>query len=243
MRKILFALVLSVLIVSCSTPTPEVIVVTATAEPPTETPEVRPTNTPFPTPTPPPPTATSMPTEESSVDGDIYALNYQGSYEVEGVSVEVIRILFGSAEAVSDYKEVPIEEWSEYAYDTFAWTNMDVIGEVVIRYTNNRDEPVELAFGSCGENLLLVGGQQIGFNDVGLDAVQNLCHDPLYPQSSVIQGVWFPIKNISAGDITEATLILECPNPVDGYECIGSDWNITIDLIDHRYDELPEELK
>lgn len=243
MRKIFFVLAISILIVSCSTPTPEVIVVTATDEPPTETLEVRPTNTPFPTPTPPPPTATSAPTEASTISDDIYALNYLGSYEVEGVSVEVIRVLFGSAEAVSDYKDVSLDQWSEYAYDTFAWTNMTVIGEVVIRYTNNRDEPVELAFGSCGENLLLVSGQQISFNDVGMDAVQNLCHDPLYPQSSVIQGVWFPMKNISADDINEATLILECPNPVDGYGCIGSDWNIKIDLSDHRYDELPDELK
>lgn len=244
MKKLLLVFAIaSILLVGCSPSTPEPIVVTATPEPATDTPEARPTNTPVPTPTPPPATATPEPTETPDTS-EMFALNYLASAEKEGVSVEVVRVLFGSAEAVSAMQDVSVEAWSEVGINAPAWTDMDLIGEVIIRYTNNRDEPVELAFGGCGENLILISGQQINFNDVSLPAgSNNLCHDPLYPQASVIQGVWFPINNLSLKEISSATLILECAEELEEYRCIGSDWNIELDLSDQRWEELPEELQ
>jgi len=244
MKSALLLIVGSIFLFGCSSATPEpiVVVVTAAPEPPTVAPENPPTNTPVPSPTAPPATPTSAPTEVFDTS-ELFARNYLGASEIEGVTVEVVRVLFGSAEAVSNLNGVSVDEWAEASLDEFAWTNMDVIGEVIIRYTNNRDAPVELAFGGCGANFLLVGGQQISFNNVSLPTTQNLCHEPLFPQSSVLQGVWFPIKNISLDDITEATLIMDCAEPVDDFGCIGSDWNIKLDLSEHRWEDLPDELK
>ena len=219
MRKLFLILVILISLIGCSTATPE---------PP-------PTNTPVPSPTSPPASPTSPPSY-------LLARNYLGSYEIEGVSVEVVRVLFGSAKAVSEYKGLTLAAWASLPRGGDTWRSADVIGEVILRYTNNRDAPVMLSFGSCGGSSLSIGGQQIFFHLNGMDAAPPLCDSPLDPQASMLQGVWFPMKEIPIDDITAATLVIECAKTVEGDECLGADWNFELDLSNLTWEDKPEEL-
>lgn len=189
------------------------------------------------------PAPTKMPTEpaEDIPAEDLWALNYVGQVDNGDVSMEVLRVLFADIEALSSALGVTTDSWGEMSNDP-EWDNASVIGEFVVRFTNNGDQPVEVGFGHCGDNLAIVEGQQIDF-DISIHIGDVVCHDTLYPQAYVDSWIYFPVHNLDAEDIVNVTLVVECPNLPDEYSCLGPDFTISWTFDDHKFEEIPDEIR
>lgn len=256
-KPLLTAALLGFGLVACSQPTPEVIqevvVVTATSEPatvapePTLAPETPPTNTPVPSPTPPPPTNTSEPTPPPD-PSTMFARNYLGSVESAGVTMEVVRVLVGDVAGLDDLMS-DMGGWDamvESVYSstaTGAWENAEGAFEVIVRFTNNGTEPVDMYF-DCRDSNAQIGSYQVNIDDVSIpiSGYADMCFETLWPQASVFSGFWAPLSNLTPDDVTSMILRIEPPTPQGGYEELGPWFILDIDLSDHRWEEIPEEV-
>jgi len=219
---------------------------TATTEPTaTNTPEIPPTNTPHPSPTPRPPTETPEPTAPPSPDS-IWARNYLGAVESGEVVLEVVRVLVGDKQAIDNLYRSSGGSWDElikYASDEVAWANAEGAVEVIVKFTNNSSEPVELSV-DCNESNIQIGGYQAELNDVAIriSGLQTFCYDKLWPGASAISGVWVPLNNLTPDEVVSITLRLAPPQKEDSYKDLGPWFILELDVSEHRWEDPPEEM-
>lgn len=197
---------------------------------PPPSPTARPTNTPLPSPTPRPPTPTPTPTQAPSVD-ELWAINYLGGQDSGGVVIEVVRLLVG-------YKQHTNIDWAEVERFNEDFRGTDVVGEIIVKVTNNSDRTAKVY-------PLIDGTIQLGTEFIELFGVSYYGPDPDgdIPPGAVKYGViWFPIRFNTPDTITQA--IYRVGHPVDeNYNRMGPDYEIVMDVSEHRWEDLPDEIK
>jgi hypothetical protein len=177
----------------------------------------------------------------------MWARNYLGATESAGVRLEVVRVLVGDTPTIEGLMRGSGGSWEEFiafAWDEAAWANADGAVEIMVRLTNGSDSPVDLAF-ICGGSNVQIGSFQAELFDVGIEigGTQSFCDDTLWPGASAISGVWVPLNNLTPDEVTSIILRVAPPTEAEGYAELGPWFIIEIDVSDHRWEEMPEELR
>lgn len=251
-RNLALALLVIILLSACQTPTQEIVVVTATSEPPTAAPEVLPTstlagtNTPVPTATPRPtslPTDTAEPTSTPNPKNK-WAKNYLGAVESAGVTMEVVRVLVTDRTGFLEIQD--LATWDAVVEDIYddlqkaLWNRADGAIEIIARFTNNASDAVTMRFG--GESHVQIGSSQISLDD-GFQFCTDLHYEDLWPDASAISCYWLPLDNMTPEEVVSITLRVEPPFDPDSYSDLGPWFIIELDVSEHRWEEMPDELK
>jgi len=194
------------------------------------------TNTPLPSPTSHPPTETPVPPTEIPLPSpdQKWARNYVGWGESGGVTIEIARVLVG-------YKSSIPNDWDALNEYIDGWSEIDVVGELVFKITNNTDSTVTLY---PDQGSVQIGGEQIELteymftstfgDDVGGD---------IFPGVTKIGGIWFGIKRSVPSEITQIIFRASAPHNSDTYDDLGPDYEIILDVSEHVWEEMPDELK
>jgi len=193
------------------------VIVTATPRPASPTP--KPTNTPQPTETPP------------SLDtGDVFALNNLATQESGGLKVDIPRVLIGRKSAINQ----PLHEYS-------ILDDKDVVGEIIFRITNTTDKVLSV---HPDQGTVVVGNEQIKLIDyafAGLEVGEDFSGD-IFPEVTVIGGIWFGIKRQDVPEISSMTIAFDGPFDKD-LNRIGPDFLFELDISNHVFEPIPDELR
>lgn len=195
------------------------------------------TNTPLPSSTPRPPSDTAVPFTETPVSSldDLWARNYMGSGESGGVTIEIARVLVG-------YKwTMPNFNWSEMDEYIEGWADTDLVGELIFKITNNSDIAIDMRplWGT-----VQIGSELIDLNDynVWLEFGDDLNGD-IFPGVTKIGGIWFGIKRSVPSEITEIIFRADEPRNSDTISRVGPKYEIVVDVSQHAFEVMPDELK
>lgn len=247
MKKLILCLIILIL-AACSQPaqtidqkTIEAMVDAQIAAIPTDTPQ--PTYTPYPTYTAPPisptntprPTNTTAPTETiaptEAIDlTQIKAKNYIGSQESGGVILEIARILIAQKEAID-------EDFSR----SELFDDKPIVVEVILKIINNTDKTVTVY---ADQGKIAVNGEQIELFDYALEGARfgDDLGGEILPGVTVIGGIWIGVKRTPFDDINKIIIQISSPRDADYHE-LGPEFNITVDVVDWGYEEVPDELR
>ena len=213
------------------------IVETQAAQQPSSTPQnVAPsTNTPRPSPTPLPPTGTPVPTEHFSTD-DLWAKNYVGSMESGGVVVEIARVLVGYKSAMPDWG---FEDFNDYIQ---GWANVDVVGELVFKITNNTNVTMSIF---PDQGTVQIGSEQIDLSDYMFGTTfGDAIGGEIYPGVTKIGGMWFGIRRSTPSEVTQLIYRCSAPRKSDDFrDQVGPAIVLTIDVPVHAWEDMPAELR
>lgn len=201
-----------------------------------ETQAVHATNTPLPSPTISPPTETPVPPTETLLPSpdQIWARNYIGWADSGGVTIEIARVLVG-------YKSSIPNDWDELNEYMDGWSEIDVVGELVFKVTNNTDSTVTI-FPDQGS--VQIGGEQIELADFMFFTTfgDNVGGD-IFPGVTKIGGMWFGIRRSIPSEITQIVYRGSGPFNTDTFDDLGPDYEIVLDVSEHVWEEMPDELK
>ena len=64
----------------------------------------------------------------------------------------------------------------------------------------------------------------------------------IFPGVTLIGGTWFGIKRSEVPDINKIIVSFRGPNDGESYESLGPDFYFDIDLAEHIWEEIPEDL-
>lgn len=193
-----------------------------------------PTNTPNPSPTPVPPTNTPEPTSAPS-SADAWAMNNVASVETGGLSIEVARIVVGEKSALT------FEDWSKLDDLLTGWADIDVVGEIIFKVTNNSDKTIDVYL---DQGSVQLGSEQVDLTDYMMyTTVGDDVGGEIYPGVTKIGGMWFGIKRTAPADITNIVYRADAPSDPDTYDSLGPDIKIDMDVSQHTWEDIPPELK
>lgn len=192
--------------------------------------EVPVTVTPAPSPTP-------EPTEEGFDTSRVFAFNFGGSVESNGVTVEFARALFMERDALID------EGLDFTGFSMF--TNAEYVTEVIWRITNNTDVPIRWAYDDLAAR---VNTRQIELRDwiinSGTNKFGTMPTEAIFPGSTIVGGVWFSHGIIVPDDITGAALLFGPARNDDSFAPITGFFSVEVDLSGpHTWEPLPDELR
>lgn len=183
-------------------------------------------------------TATLLPTDEPelvSSDADTslqWAINYLGTAEVAGVTIELQRVLFSKLDA-------PLLSGSNR--EGFLELDLsDLWGEIVLKITNNSDTTVTVDAFSDGA--VQINGEQINLSDYWYetDFGDDVSGD-IFPGGSVIGGLWFPVKRTDINEITNITYYSGEVRDADSYRQLGPRIIINTEITDYIWEPIPED--
>ncbi len=191
------------------------------------------TNTPLPPPSPVPATETPVPTAEFTPD-ERWARNYLGGQDSGGVVIEVVRVVVANKSAIPDQ---PFDELNDYVE---GWAEINVVGEILFKVTNNSDRTANVY---PDQGTLQIGAEQIELFDYALFmSVGEDTSGEIFPGVTKIGGLWFGIKRSTPGDVQQ--MIFRASNPSDeNFDSMGPDYEIVLDVSEHAWEEIPDELR
>ena len=194
------------------------------------------TNTPLPSPTPLPPT--EAPTQASQIaefsTDEKWARNYLGGADSGGVIIEVVRIVIGYKSAITDQ---PFDELNDYVE---GWADIDVVGEILFKVTNNSDKTASVY---PDQGTLQIGSEQIElFENALFMSVGEDTSGDIFPGVTKIGGLWFGIKRSTPPEVTQMIFRSGGPNDAD-FNDMGPDYEIVLDVSEHVWEDIPDELK
>lgn len=202
---------------------------------PLDKPTLRPTSTPKPTDTP---RATDTPipltaTATNTGSEKIFSINYPAVQESGGIHVEIGRVLFA--------KKDELESLGFDYFETGAYTEVDVIGEIIFKITNTTDKVVSLY---PYQATIVVGSEQIDL--WGWSLIQRIGPEDvsgeIFPGVTLVGGSWFGVRRSDVPNITN--MILSFDGPVDeNFNSLGPDFYFELDLSNHEWVDMPDELK
>lgn len=251
MRKLIgFALLATVFMGACGQPAPEapsessiqtaIAMTQAVEEELGQNTEVAPasTNTPRPSPTPlsstVAPTDTPAAVQEVSA-ADKWANNYVGSAESGGVIVEIARVVVGRKSAI------PEQSWDELNEFIQGWAETDVVGELIFKVTNNTDRTVSIY---PDQGSVQIGGEQIDLGEfMFFTTFGDSVGGDIYPGVTKIGGMWFGVKRSTPDEVSRIVYRCDAPYDAESLDDLGPDIEIVMDLSDHVFEAVPEELK
>jgi len=149
--------------------------------------------------------------------------------------VEIVRILIGESEILDSQLVSETLELSEALLDK------PVVGWLVFSITNNSGYGIHL---HPRRGTVLINGEQIELKDYeSYTSVSDNFDGAYFPGEQVIGGgVWFGIESSEVDEITEMTIMMHGPHFIEKDE-YGESYYFVLDLSDHVFEELPEDLK
>lgn len=217
-------------------------------EPPQPTPTrsptrtTKPTRTATPTRTPiPSRSPTAIPTSTPTPAGDrAWAVNRVASQTSANVELTVQRLVVGYKDAF------PERDFTKYEGYVEQWAEIDVVGKIVFKVTNNRTHTVvvhpERGWLNINDELISLDryvflfGPEFGDNELGGE---------LAPGKSEVGEMWFGIRNSVPETIFEVIYSADAAwdaNTQDFYgpeEGLGPDYFLRMEVLDHQW--VPEE--
>lgn len=175
----------------------------------------------------PTPKATPVPSEVDT--SYLWAVNYLGIGESAGVTIELGRVLF-------TYKDNPMFD-SDWTWgDDF--NNVDMVGEFIIKVTNNSNNAV-IVNGSY-EGVIQLNDEQINLGN--LDYRYDDLDEDIFPGATIIEVIWFPIRRTNIEDISTVSYHSGEVRDAATYREIGSRVSVSADIPEHIWEPLPEDL-
>jgi len=246
---VFIGIVIALLVSSCSSGASEQDIQTAIAETnaaiPTETstsiPEIKPTNTLPPTSTPlststPKPTDTPIqPTATPTIPGpdELFAKNHVGAQDSGGLLIEVSRVLFGTKDFAVSLGN-PFDENERY-------DGREVVGEVIFTVINTTDKVVKVY---ADQATLVINDEQIDLWEWSLSSsFGDDIGGEIFPGVTQIGGAWFGINRSTVPEINRMIISIDAPRYSDSYDRIGPEFYFDIDLSEHTWEEIPEDLR
>jgi hypothetical protein len=247
MMKKLIVLVLILLIMALSACSgAETIDATPTEPPPpSDTPLPSATFTEVPTATfTPSPTLTPTPLPLNPEQ--ILALNNPAAQERGQVNIEVVRFLIGEKDVVlSDHPDLSGEEFPTLGLTTPIFDDKEVVGEIVLRITNNQPERVITLF--LSELTIAAGGQQLRLEEYILNEAYfgddiNPFNPDILPETGVLVGYWFGFKELDIAELNKVNIAIEEPYYSVGntYYPIGSRYFMTLEFTEPVFEPVEE---
>lgn len=143
----------------------------------------------------------SVPDEDTNEEPlDIFAVNFLGEVEKDGIKVEFARFLVTQRDAMKpdlDFDNNPMLAEHEY------------YGEVLWRITNSNDYPIRWFLQDIN---VRVNGRQIALEDwIRNGYIGTSLGDDIFSGSSIVGGVWFGLNDISPNDVEDVALLLGRP--------------------------------
>ena len=174
-------------------------------------------------------------TETVSIN-DLWSKNYVGHFDSGGVVIEIARVLVGYKTALPDWQWHELDDYIE------GWADIEVVGELIQKVTNNTDKTVSVY---PDQGSVQIGGEQIELSgdymlyttfgeDVGGE---------IFPGVTKIDGIWFGIRRSRPPEITEIVFRCDAPYDTDSFENLGPDYVIVMDVSTHVWEEIPDDLR
>ncbi|KKK61043.1 hypothetical protein LCGC14_3018300, partial [marine sediment metagenome] len=79
--------------------------------------------------------------------------------------------------------------------------------------------------------------------DVGAAVFGDLYYEDLWPGASAVAGYWLPLYNMTPEEVMSVTLRVRPSIDPDSYSDLGPWFIIELDVSEHRWEEMPDELK
>jgi hypothetical protein len=182
--------------------------------------------------------ATEQPTQTPIPDtqqyNDIFAWNYLAEQTSGDVTVQISRVIFGNKESLEKY-------WDDLRSLAPIFQDKAVLGEIIFKITNNSDTIVTL---HPNQGTVIVGSEQINLADyLGVSTFGENTGGDFFPGVTVIGGMWFGVKRTPLEEIN--SMIFASRGPVNSadWNSLGDDYQIQLDLSEHSFSEMPDELK
>lgn len=178
------------------------------------------TATPIPTPTTPP----------IENNPNVFALNNLTEVENGGLTVKIERVLIAN--------KADLPNPSQFDDSLFA---SDTVGEIILSVTNNTQETIRVY---PDQGSIQVNSEQIELLDY-IFADGDFGDDlggEIFAGVTKVGGFWFSIARSTPPEITQIIFRFDGPFS-DDLDRLGSDFEIVIDLTNHIFQPLPDELK
>lgn len=199
---------------------------------PTSAPQA--TNTPIPSPTPIPPTETPQPTQAAD-PSQRWAKNYVGAMESGGVTIEIVRVVVGYKSAIPD------QPWSELNDLVQGWEDIEVVGELIFRVSNNTDETVSVY---PDQGSVQIGNEQIELSDYMMfGSFGDDVGGDIHPGVTKIGGLWFGIRRSTPEEVDSMIYRASAPYSSESFSDLGPAYEIEMEFPSHPDEEIPEELQ
>jgi hypothetical protein len=183
------------------------------------------------------PTEILQPTQAAPISTEReWAKNYLGGQESGGVIIEVARVYVG-------YKSDILQNMPDMAkYDKYVsgWADLEVLGELVFKITNNSGVNVNLYL---NQGSVQMRDEQISLLDYAITGFGDDLGGEIYPGVTKIGGLWFGIKRSIPTEITQIIFRANGPSSTTALERLGPDYEIVMDVSQHVWEEYPDELK
>ncbi|MCW5876760.1 MAG: hypothetical protein KIS85_07745 [Anaerolineales bacterium] len=173
---------------------------------------------------------TTIPIAE--VRGEVFALNYLGSLTSGGLEIEIARVLIGNkayivTETGNDFDSVEI------------FQDKPVVGMIIFRVTNHTNQVLTVYPDQAD---VVVGNEQISLTDYLFYATfgDDIGGD-IFPGVTAIGGIWFGLRRTSVDDANQ--MIIRISAPRDQSSRVGEEYYFTLDISNHIFEEIPQELK
>lgn len=181
----------------------------------------------------PKPVPTSTPTPELAEDeSNTFAINELGVWESGGISINVRRVLCSDKDVQNARTDGDFDR-----YDTFAET--PIVCEIVYEVKNITDKTLGV-YPSQGK--IQIGDEVISLLDYMLAQFGDDASGDIPPGARLIAGQWFGVKRYGINEITEMIWRFDGPHD-ENYHRTGKDFEIVLDLSEHRIEPIPDDLK
>jgi hypothetical protein len=187
-----------------------------------------PTFTPQPTPT----TAQTETATNLGAGGNIFALNYLGSQTSGGVTIEIARVLFGDKDVTNAAVGGVFDQFDNFQDKT-------VVVEIIFKVTNSG---TQVASVYPDQGTVVVGSEQVSLFDYFMTESGESFSGDIFPNVTLIGGLYFGLKKSQVAEISQMTIAIDGPFD-SNFNKLGQDFYFQIDLSNHVFQDLPDELK
>ncbi len=196
---------------------------TERVNPQSSPPEPRPTDVPL-----------SQPPISVQADDPVFAQNNLGYQESGGIIIEVAHVLIAE-------KDFGFQLMGDDFNTITEFQDKLAVGRIILKVTNQTDQVLKVY---PDQGYIIIKNEQIELFDYAL-AGAGFGEDiggEIFPGVTQIGGLWFGIKRTPYDQVNQIVVAIDAPWD-DSYDVLGDDFYFTIDLSDHVYEELPDELK
>jgi len=186
----------------------------------------------LPTATNAPEVAPDTPTPLTVVGSDIFALNYLETQDRAGVVIEIARVLVGSKQAAGEYIGGNFNELSEFQ-------DKNTVVEIIFKVTNNTGQVISVY---PDQGTVIIGSEQIDLTNYFFYGVGEDVSGDIFPGVTLIGGLYFAVGRSTVDEISEMTVAITGPYN-QNFDKLGEDYLFTLDLSNHIFEEIPEELR
>lgn len=176
------------------------------------------------------PTSTPEPTVEPTPDTNaVFALNNLAVKEIGGIRLEIARVVVGRKDALADLGFGDVEKFND----------VETVVEILFRLTNLSDSKRNV---HPNQGTVVIGNEQIDLTEWMFAAQIGDIGGEVFPGVTQVGGLWFGVKRSSVTDINKMIVSVGAPSN-DSFQSQGEDFYFEIDLSNHEYQEMPNDLK